>query len=63
MQPLLPPGDNFINISLELFCQYFLAKKLQSQNITREKLRKAFLYEKRVRKMLMKSTPDSDSCQ
>jgi hypothetical protein len=36
--------------------QYFGAKKLQSQNKTREKLRKAFLYEKFAHKMLMKLT-------
>ncbi len=36
--------------------QYFCAKNLQSQNDTREKLRKALLYEKFVRKMLMKLT-------
>jgi len=37
-----------------LFCQYFCAKKLQSQNVTREKLHKALLYKNHVRKMMMK---------
>jgi hypothetical protein len=38
----------------------FLPKSFhQSQNVTREKLRKALLYKnKHVRKMLMKLTPD-----
>jgi len=43
---------------VHLFRQYFFAKKLQSQNLTIEKLRKALLYEKLVSKMLMKLTPD-----
>jgi hypothetical protein len=38
------------------FCANILAPKLQSQNITREKLRKALLHEKRVSKLLMKLT-------
>jgi len=33
--------------------QYFVAKKLQSQYVTREKLHKTLLYEKFARKMLM----------
>jgi len=37
-----------------LLCQYFGAKILQSQNVIREKLREALLYEKRQQKMLMK---------
>jgi hypothetical protein len=49
--------DNFINILCQLFGQYPFAKKLQSQNVTREKLHKALSYEKRRRKMLIKSTP------
>ncbi len=48
-------GVNFINIMC-LSCQYFCAKKFQSQNVTREKLYKALLYEKFFRKMLMKLT-------
>jgi len=39
-----------------LFCQYFFAKKLQSQNVTSEKLLKAFSYEKFEQTMLMKLT-------
>ena len=39
------------------FCQYFGAKKLQSQNVTREKMHNLLLYEKHARKMLMKLTP------
>ncbi len=35
---------------------YFCVKKLQSQNITREKLGKALLYKKLTHKMLMKLT-------
>jgi hypothetical protein len=38
----------------QLLRQYFDAKKLQSQNITREKLHKTLLYEKFACKMLMK---------
>jgi hypothetical protein len=38
------------------FCQYPFAKKLQSQNVTREKLRKALSYKKCAHKMLMKLT-------
>jgi len=34
---------------------------LQSQNVSREKLRKSLLYQKFARKMLMKLTPDGDS--
>jgi len=38
-----------------LLRQYFCAKKLKSQNVTKEKLSKALLYKKFVvRKMLMK---------
>jgi hypothetical protein len=37
--------------------QYFRAKKIQSQNVTREKLRKALSYKKFAHKMLMKLTP------
>jgi len=37
-----------------LLRQYFCAKKLQSQNVTREKLHEAILYKKFARKMLMK---------
>jgi len=40
------------------FCRYFFAIKLQSLNVTREKLRKALLYEKCSRKVLMKLTPE-----
>jgi hypothetical protein len=39
------------------FNQYPFAKKSQSQNVTREKLRKALSYKKFAHKMLMKSTP------
>jgi hypothetical protein len=41
-----------------LLRQYLCAKKkIQSQNVTREKPQEAFLYKKRVHEMLMKSTP------
>jgi len=36
--------------------QYFFAKKLPSQTVTREKPHKTLLYEKDVQKMLMKLT-------
>jgi len=39
-----------------LLRQYFCAKKLQSKNVTRKKLHKAFLYKKRACEMLMKLT-------
>jgi hypothetical protein len=42
--------------------QYSCAKKLQSQNVTREKLCKALLYQKFVRKMLMKLTAGGNKC-
>jgi hypothetical protein len=41
----------------QLLRPYSCAKKLQSQNVTREKLRKRLLYEKGDWKMLMKLTP------
>jgi len=37
--------------------QYFCAKKLQSHNLTREKLHEALSYKIVTRKMLMKLTP------
>ncbi len=48
---LIPDGVNFVNILSAPFApiflgQYFCAKKLQSQNITIEKLSKALLYKK-----------------
>jgi len=42
---------------LRLLRQYFYTKKFQSQNVTREKLRKALFYQKFSSKMLMKLTP------
>jgi len=44
---------------VHVFHQYFCAKKLQSQNVTREKLREALSYEKLSCKMLMKLTPEA----
>jgi hypothetical protein len=41
----------------QLLRQYFCARKLQSQTVTREKLCKTLLYEKDKLKMLMKLTP------
>jgi len=38
-------------------CQYFCAKKIQSQNVTRDKLHEALSYKKLSSKMLMKLTP------
>jgi len=40
----------------QLFRQFLGAKKLRSQTVIREKLRKALLYKKFVPKMLMKLT-------
>jgi len=51
-------GVNLINILWVHLHWYFCSKKLQSQNVTREKLFKALLYKKFTRKMLMKLTPD-----
>jgi len=48
------PCVNFINILRALFCQYPFAKKSQSQTVFGEKLRKAFSYEKRASKRLVK---------
>jgi len=42
---------------LSLLHQYFCVKKLQSQNVTKEKLHKELLFEKFARKMLMKLNP------
>jgi len=39
-----------------ILCQYFCAKKLQCQNVTRVNLCKTVSYEKLVHKILMKST-------
>jgi hypothetical protein len=38
-------------------CQYSVAKKLHSQNVSGKKLQKTLLYKKAARKMLGKSTP------
>jgi len=51
------PGVNFINILLELFCQYPFARKSQSQTVIREKRRNSLSYEKLEHEMLMKLTP------
>jgi len=48
----LMAGVNFINILSAVFCQYFGAKNLQSQNVTREKLLNLLLYKKLERTML-----------
>jgi len=52
---------NLLSISstfyARLFANIFCAKILQSQNLTRENLLEALLYEKFERKMLMKLTP------
>jgi len=40
-----------------LLCQYFCAKQIHSQNITREKLSEALWYKKFLGKMFMKLTP------
>jgi len=57
---------SILNISYR--CQFhqhfklaFCTKKLQSQNITREKLREALLYKKFTRKMLIKLTTGENS--
>jgi hypothetical protein len=42
------------------FTHPFCAKKLQSQNVTREKLRQLLLYKKSSHKMLMKLTTGVD---
>ncbi len=44
------------HFTLAFLRQYFCAKKLHNQNVTREKLRKALLYKKFSSKMLMKLT-------
>jgi len=49
---------NFINILRAAFALIFFCQKIQSQTVTREKLRKALLYEKGARNMLMKLTPN-----
>jgi hypothetical protein len=43
-----------------LLRQNFCTKRLQSQNMTREKLRKALLCKKIANKMLMKLTPGGE---
>jgi len=52
----LTKGVNFINILLQLFFQYPFTKNSQSQDVIREKLQGALLYEKRAHKNLMKLT-------
>ncbi len=53
----IPSGVNLINILCKPCAPIFLRqKKLQSQNVTREKLHEALSYEKHARKMLMKLT-------
>jgi hypothetical protein len=42
---------------MRILRQYFSAKKLQSQNVTREKVLKVLSYEKFPSKMLMKLIP------
>jgi hypothetical protein len=42
---------------VRLLRQYFCAKKLQSQNVTREKLLEALLGKRFEHRMLMKLTP------
>jgi len=48
---------NFINILLSPLAPIFCTKKLQSQNITIEKLEEALLYKKNACKILVKLTP------
>ncbi len=50
---------NQVSISFYAFllCQYFCAKKIHSQNITREKLREALWYKKFLGKMFMMFSP------
>jgi len=55
---ILRPGVNFINILQAALHQYFCTKKLQSQTVIREKLRKALSHDKRTSIMLMKLTKD-----
>ncbi len=55
------PGVNFINILHTTLVPIFLHQKLQSQNVTREKLCKALLFQKFVGKMLMKLTTGVNS--
>jgi hypothetical protein len=50
----LVTGVNFISI----LCSNFAAIKLQSQNVTREKLLKALMYKKLKGKIKMKLIPD-----
>jgi len=55
-----PPPSNLEKISPTFYeqflSQYFCAKKLQSQNVTREKMRNLLQYEKFASKMLIKLT-------
>jgi len=51
------PVVNLINILHQLLCQYYFAKKLQSQTVIRENLLIALLYKKGKCKMLMKLIP------
>jgi len=58
--PQMDNSDEKVSISstfyAQLVCQYFCTKKLHSQYLTREKLRKALLYKKVFCKTLMKLT-------
>jgi len=57
MKRIVKPGVNFIINLRTTFAPIFYAKKLHSQNVTREKLRKALSYKKFSQNMLMKLTP------
>ncbi len=51
---------NLSTFYARIFRQYFFTKKFQTQNVSREKLRKALSYEKFAIKMLMKLTEGVD---
>jgi len=53
----LLPNANAPTFYKQLFHQYSFAKRLQSQTLIREKLRKTLSYEKPAIKMLVKLKP------
>ena len=59
----MQPGVNFANNLQAVFLLIFFAKKLQTQTVSTEKLRKTLLYEKAAHKKLVKLAPGTMQTQ
>ena len=57
MMKLTPTVVNFTNFLRASFCQFPFAKKLQTQTVSTDKLRKTLSNEKDDRKIMLKLTP------